>query len=113
LRQINGNNANVSSPPPNMTNAIVQLTPPLKAKRPVEESDITTWRSCPKTLVGKGFISDEVVSRVFVVMDYAEIYIKGAQYDVVYEDSDMDEVHVIDPGTLIETVTGAELIMNM
>jgi len=35
--------------------------------------------------------------------------VKGAQYDVVYEDSGMDEVHVIDPDTLIEMVTGAEL----
>jgi len=35
LRQINGNNANVSSPPPTMTNAIVQLTPPSRDKRSV------------------------------------------------------------------------------
>ena len=35
-------------------------------------------------------------------MDYAVKRVKGAQYDVVYEDSGMNEVHVIDPNTLLE-----------
>jgi hypothetical protein len=96
-----------------MTDAIVQLTPPSKTTRLVEERDITTWLSCPEKLVGKGFISDDFISRVFVVMDYAVKHVKGAQYDVVYEDSGMDEVDVIDPDTLMEMITGAELITNM
>jgi hypothetical protein len=95
-----------------MTRANVELIPHPKTTRLVEERDITAWHNDPNLLVGKGFISGEVVSRVFVVMDYAVKRVKGAQYDVVYEDSGTDEVHVIDPDTLIEMVTasGAELI---
>jgi hypothetical protein len=107
------NNVDVSSPPPTITRAVVELTPRSKTTRFVEEHDITAWRSHPDQLVGKGFISGEMVSRVFVVMDYAVKYVRGAQYDVVYEDSGMYQVHVIDPDTLLEMVAEAELIMTM
>ena len=113
MSQIPANNADVSSPPSTITRATVELTPRSKTTRAVKEGDITAWRSYPDQLVGKGFIFGEMVSRVFVVMDYAVKRVKGAQYDVVYEDSGMDEVHVVDPDTLLEMVTGAELITNM
>ena len=37
-----------------------------------------------------------MVSRVFVVMDYVVKHVTGAKYDIVYEDSGTNEVHVVD-----------------
>lgn len=101
------------SPPPAITPAIIKLTPEPKITHLVAEQDVASWRSDPNELVGKGFISAESVRRVFVVMDFAVKRVKGPQYDVVYEDSGLDDVLVVDPDTLLEMVTGAELITNM
>ncbi|KAF8953990.1 hypothetical protein BDZ97DRAFT_1929112 [Flammula alnicola] len=106
-------NTTQHSPPPTITPAVVRLTPDSRVTRPVEEKDLASWRSDPGHLVGKGFISAEMVHRVFIVMDYAVKQVKGAQYDVVYEDSGLYDVTVVDPDTLLSMLTGAELIINM
>lgn len=113
MSQIITNNAGVSSSHHTTINpAIIELTPLSETTRFVEEGDITAWRSYLDQLVGKAFIFGEMASRVFrvVVVDYAVKLVNGAQYDVVYEDNGMNEVHIIDPNTLLELVADAELI---
>ena len=51
--------------------------------------------------------------RAFVVSDFSVKKVKGAQYDLVYEDCGLDDVEVIDPDSLLELVADCELITNM
>lgn len=55
-----------------------------------------------------------MLRKVFFVDDYSVKQRKGPQYDVLYEDSGLDEIVTLDPPTLIEMLSngGAELVMN-
>jgi hypothetical protein len=103
-----------SSEIPTFAPPIVKLTPQNPIIRPVLPQDIELWTSQPNELVGKGFISTEMLRRVFVVDDY---YVKktGPQYDVLYEDTGLDKVLAIDPETLLKMVpvVEAKLVINM
>lgn len=50
---------------------------------------------------------------MFYIDDYS-VKRKGPQYDVLYEDSGLDEVHTFDPSTLLSMLEGgqAELVTN-
>ena len=59
-------------------------------------------------------IPPEKVRRVFYIDDYSVKKRKGPQYDVLYEDSGLDEVHTFDPSTLLSMLEGgqAELVTD-
>jgi len=100
LSQIITNHADVSSASPTITPAIVQLTPHSKTTRCVEERNITAWRSSLDQLFGNGIIFSE--PETTACHGLRREACQGTQYDVVYEDGGMNEVHVIDLNTLLE-----------
>jgi hypothetical protein len=58
-------------------------------------------------------MSTEIICTIFVIDDF---YVKrtGPQYDVLYEDSGLDEVQTFDPETLLEILSEdkTELVTN-
>ncbi|KIM37764.1 hypothetical protein M413DRAFT_448278 [Hebeloma cylindrosporum] len=95
-----------------MAPSIVKFIPVDPTTRPISQEDIENWRIQPKELVGKYFLSTELLRRVFLVDDYSVSQRKGAQYDVLYEDTGLDETLTIKPETLLEMVAEAELVTN-
>jgi hypothetical protein len=97
---------------PTIAPAIVKFTPEVKESRPISVDEIENWLSHPDELVGNCFISKDMVQRVFIVDDYFVKQKTGPQYDVLYEDLGLNEVQAIDPGTMLEMLTEAELVVN-
>lgn len=97
-----------------MALGIVKFFPADPNTCPVSQEDIENWRSQPDEPVGKCFISGdtEMLRRVFLVDDYSVKRRKGAQYDVLYEDTGLDEVLSLNPKTLLEIMAEAELVTN-
>jgi hypothetical protein len=97
-----------------MAPAIVKFAPPAPTTRRITDQDFANWTSWPDQLVGKCFISTEMVRRVFVIDDFSVKKRKGPQYDVLYEDLGLDEVLTLDPVTLLEMLSKgqAELVTN-
>ena len=97
-----------------MTAAIVKFTPPNLTTCRISDQDIANWTSSPDQLVGKCFVSTEMVRRIFYIDDYSVKKRKGPQYDVLYEDMGLDNVQTLDLETLLEMLTDgqAELVTN-
>jgi hypothetical protein len=92
--------------------AVIKFTPEVIKSRSISMDEIGIWRSHPHELMGKCFITADMVQSVFIVDEY---YLKpksGPQYDVVFEDLGRNEVQVIDPETLLEMVAESELVVN-
>jgi hypothetical protein len=75
-----------------MAPAIVKFTPAVPTTHRISDQDIVNWTSSPNQLVGKCFISTEMVRRVFLIDDFSIKQRKAPQYDVIYEDLGLDEV---------------------
>lgn len=88
-----------------MAPAIVKFIPPNPTTVPILSQDLPIFQKC--------FITEKV-RRVFYIDDYSVKKRKGPQYDVLYEDSGLDEVHTFDPSTLLSMLEGgqAELVTN-
>jgi len=99
---------------PTMARAIVKFTPPIPTTRRIKPQDLAIWGNSPEQLVGKCFISTEMVRRIFYIDDFSIKRRKGAQYDVLYEDLGLDEVQTLDPSTLLGMLSNndAELVTN-
>ena len=97
-----------------MAPAIVKFIPPNPTTIPILSQDLSNWSNLPEQLVGKCFITTEKVRRVFYIDDFSVKKRKGPQYDVLYEDSGLDEVHTFDPSTLLSMLEGgqAELVTD-
>ena len=91
-----------------MAKAIVKFTPPNPTTRPILDRDLAYWTSTPEQLVGKCFISKGLISRIFLIDDFSVKKRKGPQYDVLYEDSGLDEVETLDPALLLKMLSDGE-----
>jgi len=99
---------------PTTAPAIVKFTPSDPTSRPITHQEIAHWTSRPDQLVGKCFISNDVIRRTFYIDDYSVKQRKGPQYDVLYEDLGLDEVQTLDPATLLAILSEdqTELVTN-
>ena len=97
-----------------MAPAVVKFTPPVLDTRPISGKDLAVWNFSPEQLIGKCFISTEMVRRIFYIDDFSIKRRKGAQYDVLYEDLGLDKVQTLDPATLFRMLSDgqAELVTN-
>ncbi len=79
--------------------------------REVTSSDIETWRSHPEELIGKRFTtSDEYMRDAFLISDYSVKVVKGAQYDVLYQDQKEEEL--VGKDELLEELADCYLVLN-
>ena len=77
---------------PTTAPSVVKFTPPVLDTRPISGEDLVAWNFSPEQLIGKCFISTEMVRRIFYIDNFSIRRRKGAQYDVLYEDLGLDEV---------------------
>ena len=96
-----------------MAPAIVKFAPPAPTTHPITDQDFANWTSWLDQLVGKCFISTEMVRRLFLIDDFS-VKKRNPQYDVLYEDLGLDEVLTLDPMTSLEIMSKgqAELVTN-
>ena len=96
---------------PTFAPAACKIRPDNPTTLTVTDKDMARWQSKPDELVGKGFItSGNIMRRTFFIQDY---YVKlrgGPQYDVVFEDTGLDDLNVLDPETVLTMVKDAKLI---
>ncbi|KIL66032.1 hypothetical protein M378DRAFT_161251, partial [Amanita muscaria Koide BX008] len=83
----------------------VNLIPKEPVTRKVTRQEVKRWRANPEDLVGKGFVT--MKRQAFVVSDFATKKVKGAQYDVLYEDHGLN---VFDLDALLKLVADCELV---
>lgn len=96
-------------PIPSRAPAICKLVPDNAVPYNVTERDIGRWRVNPRELVGKCFTtSEEIMCQTFLVKDF---YVKcsgEAQFEVVFEDSGLDVLNVIDHNSMMNMVKDAQ-----
>ena len=89
--------------------AICKLVPDNAVPYNVTTRDIDCWRVNPEELVGKCFTtSEEIMRQTFLVKDF---YIKRsgeAQFEVLFEDSGLDVLNVIDYNSMMNMVKDAK-----
>lgn len=93
---------------PSSTRKRVNLIPKEPVSHKVTRQEVKRWRANPEDLVGKGFVT--TTRQAFVVSDFAIKKVRGAQYDVLYEDHGLD---VFDLDPLLKLVADCELVTNM
>ncbi|RDB26650.1 hypothetical protein Hypma_005551 [Hypsizygus marmoreus] len=91
---------------------LIKLIPDVPTTRGVTPADIKRWGSKPDDLTRKAFISEEILRRVFFVVDYAVKRHRGPCYDVQFEDTGTEEL-TFTAKQLLEMVANAELVTNM
>jgi hypothetical protein len=76
----------------------------------VTDRDISRWRANPRELVGKCFTTTEnIMRRTFLVQDY---YVKSsgqARYEVVFEDTGLGVLSLLDRKTMLTMVKDARI----
>ncbi|KAG6831147.1 hypothetical protein H0H92_012572, partial [Tricholoma furcatifolium] len=96
------------SPTPLYVPALTNIIPEKPILREVTRSDIATWRSHPEELLGKRFTtSQEYMRNAFLISDYSVKTVKGAQYDVLYQNRKEEEV--VGKDELLEDLAGCYL----
>ena len=101
-----------NQPIPTKAPAICKFCPDDAPTSSVTAADIAYWRSKPEELVGKCFITtEEIMRRTFLIQDY---YVKrvGPRYDVVFEDTGLELVDVLDIDDVLTMVEDADLILT-
>ncbi|KAF8351017.1 hypothetical protein F5887DRAFT_935542, partial [Amanita rubescens] len=97
-------------PTPLYVPAVTNIIPEKPILRKVMSSDIETWCSNPEELIGKRFTtSDECMRNAFLISDYCVKAVKGAQYDVLYQDREEEEVMGTDE--LLEELADCYLVL--
>lgn len=97
---------------PNIAPSVVKFVPQVIESRPISGLEIEKWRLHPGQLVGKCFVSKDMVRRVFKVDDFCIKQRKGPQYDIVYEDLGREQVQEMDPSTLLRLLAEVEMVLN-
>ncbi len=91
--------------------AVTNIVPEKPILRKVTSSDIATWCSHPEELIGKRFTtSDEYMRDAFLISDYSVKAVKGAQYDVLYQDRKEEEL--VGKDELLEELADCHLVLN-
>ena len=101
-----------TQPIPTKAPAICKFCPDDAPISSVTDADVAYWRSKPEELVGKCFTTtEEIMRRTFLIQDY---YVKraGPRYDVVFEDTGLEVVDVLDTNEVLSMVKEADLILT-
>ncbi|RDB14840.1 hypothetical protein Hypma_016370 [Hypsizygus marmoreus] len=79
--------------------------------RRVSAKDLKQWRSHPKELLRKAFISHDAIRRVFLISDYCVKEVAGHCYEVRFEDCGPD-VFTFSLADVLGMVAEAEFVTN-
>jgi len=78
----------------------------------VTDGDIRHWQLHPQELVGKCFTTTEnIMRRTFLVQDYYVKCTGQARYEVVFEDTGLGVLNLLDPKSVLTMVGDANLVL--
>jgi hypothetical protein len=99
-----------NQPIPTFAPAVCKLRPENAVSLSVTDRDIDHWQLNPRELVGKCFTTTEDIMRqTFLVQDYYVKCTGRALYEVVFEDTGLEVLSVLDCESMLTMVKDAKI----
>jgi hypothetical protein len=78
----------------------------------VTDKDINRWQANPRELVGKCFTTtEEIMRRTFLVQDYYVKCTGRAQFEVVFEDTGLGDLSILDRNDMFVMVKDTKILV--
>jgi hypothetical protein len=98
---------------PTFARAVCKLRPDNAAISSVTPNDIAYWRLNPEELVGKCFVTtEEIMRRTYLIQDYYVKHVGGPRYEVVFEDTGLDDVDTLEVDELLDMIEDSQLFVT-